>query len=269
LYIDALSEIESVEVVDDLTVQFNLTIPSSTIFFNGFSAILILPQHIWENVVEENSLEHPAEWTELQMIGSGPFMVDNIVYGEVIDLVRNDDFWGDPSPSERMLTYIFADSPSVFRALQDGTVYFHQQGALAPDALQQVDSGAVAHLTSGEVGSTSTRGFAMRTSEGSPFRDYWLRLAIAHTVDKAFSVDVGNRGFAAIGAGTISPDNEFWFNPNIPQENGEIGTPFWPQLDMERARQILTDAGYTWDDQGRLHYPSADYEPQVHFDGSE
>jgi hypothetical protein len=31
---------------------------------------------------------------------------------------------------------------------------------------------------------------------------------------------------------------------------------------MERARQILEDAGYTWDDQGRLHYPSADYEPE-------
>jgi peptide/nickel transport system substrate-binding protein len=85
---------------------------------------------------------------------------------------------------------------------------------------------------------------------------------MAHTVDKDFAVDVGNRGFADKGAGTISPANEFWNNPNIPQENGELGTAYWPQLDLDRARQILTDAGYTWDDQGRLHYPSAGYEPE-------
>src|SRR5690606_36274952 len=158
--------------------------------------------------------------------------------------------------SEAVQAIFFGDSQGLFRALQDGTVYFHQHGALAPDARQQVTEGQFPNLTAGNVGSVETRGVAFRMSEGSPFRDYYFRLAMAHTVDKDYAVDVGNRGFADKGAGTISFSNEFWHNPDIPHENGELGTAYWPQLDVDRARQILTDAGYTWDDQGSLHYPS-------------
>lgn len=267
LYINALAEIESVEVIDDETVQINLTNPSSTVLFNALSNIMILPQHIWETVVEDQGLNHPAEWTETNMVGSGPFIVDTIVAAEAVELVRNDDFWGEPAKSEAVQAVFFGDSQGVFRALQDGTVYFHQHGSLAPDARQQVTEGDFPNLTAGVAGSVETRGVAFRMSEGSPFRDYFLRLALAHTVDKDFAVDVGNRGFADKGAGTVSPANTFWHNPNILQENGELGTAYWPQLDLDRARQILTDAGYTWDDEGRLHYPSADYEPQVLAEG--
>ena len=262
LYINPLANIESVEVVDDATVQFNLIEPSATVLFNTFTNIMILPQHIWETVVADEGLNHPSEWDETNLVGSGPFTVANVVGGEAVELDRNDDWWGTPSNSEAIQIIFFGDSQGLFRALQDGTIYFHHEGGLAPDARQQVTDGAFPHLTTGNIGSVETRGVAFRTSEGSPFRDYYFRLALAHTVDKDFAVDVGNRGFGDKGTGTISPANEFWFNPDIPQVNGELGTPYWPQLDMEKARQILEDAGYTWDDQGRLHYPSANYEPE-------
>jgi peptide/nickel transport system substrate-binding protein len=267
LYIDPLAEIDSVDVIDDQTVQFNLTGPSATVLFNALSAIMILPQHIWGEVVETEGLQHPSEWTETNLIGSGPFMVQTVAPGEAIELVRNDNFWGTVPPSERLSLLQFGDSAGVFRALQEGSVYFHWTGSLAPDGLQQIESGAVPNLTAGEVGSTTTRGVGFRMSEGSPFRDYHFRLALAHTYDKEFAVQVGNRGFAQPGAGTIAPDNEFWYNPNIPQEELEEGVAHWHQFDLEHARQILADAGYRWDDEGRLHYPSADYVPQkVHFD---
>jgi peptide/nickel transport system substrate-binding protein len=262
LYIDALSEIESVEVIDDETVQFNLVQPSATVLFNALTNIMILPQHIWETIVEDEGLSHPSEWTVTNPVGSGPFIVDTIVGGEAVELTRNDDYWTTPSNSAAVQAIFFGDSQGLFRALQDGTIYFHQHGALAPDARQQVTEGAFPHLTSGTVGSVETRGVAFRMSEGSPFRDYYFRMAMANTVDKDFAVDVGNRGFADKGAGTISPGNVVWFNDAIPSENGELGTPYWPQLDLDRARQILSDAGYTWDDEGRLHYPSANYVPE-------
>ena len=262
LYIDPLSEIASVEVIDDETVQFNLAAPSATILFNAFTNIMILPEHIWATVVEDEGLNHPNEWTETNMVGSGPFIIENVVAGEAVELVRNDDYWTTPSKSSAVQAIFFGDSQGLFRALQDGTIYFHQHGALAPEARQQVTEGELPGITGGTAGSVETRGVAFRMSEGSPFRDYFFRMAIAHTVDKQFAVDVGNRGFADLGTGTISPGNEFWHNASIPSENGELGEPFWPQLDMERARQILEDAGYRWDDEGRLHYPSADYVPE-------
>jgi peptide/nickel transport system substrate-binding protein len=262
LYVDALSEIESVEVIDPQTVQFNLVQPSATVLFSALTNIMILPKHIWETVIEDQGLSHPSEWTETNLVGSGPYIVNTIVAGEAVEMDRNDDYWAGAPASEGVQAVFFGDSQGLFRALQDGTVYFHQHGALAPEARQQVTEGAFANLTSGTAGSVETRGVAFRMSEGSPFRDYNFRLAMAHTVDKDFAVDVGNRGFADKGAGTISPANEFWYNPNIAEENGELGTAYWPQLDLDRARQILTDAGYTWDDQDRLHYPSPGYQPE-------
>ena len=261
LYVDPLSEIDSVDVIDDTTVQFNLALPSATILFTTLTNVMILPEHIWATVVEDEGLSHPSEWTETQLIGSGPYIVDNIVAAEAVELVRNDDFWGGPAASDGVLAIFFGDSQGLFRALQDGTIYFHQHGAMAPDARQLLTDGEVAGVTAGSIGSVETRGMALRMSEGSPFRDYFFRLALAHAVDKAFAVDVGNRGFADLGTGSISVANTFWHNPNIPTENGELGTPYWPQFDMDLARQILADAGYRWDDEGRMHYPSANYVP--------
>jgi len=75
-------------------------------------------------------------------------------------------------------------------------------------------------------------------SDGSPFQDYYLRLALAHTYDKDYAVDVANRGFAQKGTGTIAPDNAFWYNPNIPQEEAEEGVvPHWHQFDLEHAER--------------------------------
>ena len=262
LYIDPLSEIESVEVIDDQTVQFNLVAPSATVLFSAISNIMILPEHIWGTIVEDEGLSHPSEWIETKLVGSGPYIVNNIVNQEVVELVRNDDYWAGPAASEAVQAIFFGDSQGLFRALQDGTVYFHQHGALAPDARAQVTAGGIPGLTAGTAGSVETRGLALRQSEGSPFRDYYLRLAVAHTVDKVFASDVLNRGFSDPGTGSISPANVFWHNAGIPQVNGELGTPYWPQIDLDRARQILADAGYTWDEQGRLHYPSANYVPE-------
>ena len=35
---------------------------------------------------------------------------------------------------------------------------------------------------------------------------------------------------------------------------------------LTKARKILEDAGYRWDDEGNLHYPE-NHVPQLHYDG--
>ena len=271
-YITPLASVDSVEVTGEKTVQINLVEPSAPFEFAALSQILILQKAQWDGMVEREGLSHPEEWTEVNLIGSGPFRVKSISVGEAVELEMNPNFWGTPSNWDGIIVYIFGESQGVFRALQDETIYMHQEGSLAAADVEQVISGAQANLEGGIVGTTAARGGYMRMSAGSPFADYWLRMAIAHTYDKAYAVDVAWRGFAQSGTGTIAPDNAFWHNPNIlevePPYGEHMTTPHWHQLDVERARQILTDGGYCWDDDGRLHYPSADYVPMVHFDGS-
>lgn len=52
-------------------------------------------------------------------------------------------------------------------------------------------------------------------------------------------------GYADPGASIISPVNEFWHNPAVKV----------PTEDAKRARQILTEAGYSWNSAGKLLYP--------------
>ena len=57
-----VAPIKNVEVLDKLTVRFNLHKPFAPLFMNTFSTIPILPKHIWENIVEKEILSHPDQW---------------------------------------------------------------------------------------------------------------------------------------------------------------------------------------------------------------
>jgi peptide/nickel transport system substrate-binding protein len=263
LYVNPLAPVDSVDVVDDLTVQINLVEPVATILSGAMSQIKILPKHIWENVVDEQGLSHPSEWTETNMIGSGPYKVQSITSNEAVELAANPDHFHPPA-SDTWLTRYVADNQAVFRALQDGTAYFHQVASLTPAGAVQAQSEP--HLTVDELPGTTVRWTAFSFREDSPFRDYHFRHAIAHTYDWSTIVDVILQGFGEAGTGTIAPGNTFWHNPNIPSEELAEGTPHWHQFDLDLARQILEDAGYRWDDQGRLHYPE-NYTPQLHYNG--
>lgn len=261
LYLNPLALVDSVDVVDDLTVQINFTEPNATVLSGALSQVKILPMHIWENVVEEQGLSNPAEWTETNMIGSGPYRAMTVTASEAVELVANPDHFNPPASDGWLVRYL-SDNQAVFRALQDGTVYFHQVASLTPAGVTQAENEP--HLAIGEQPGTTVRWTAFSFREDSPFRDYWFRYAIAHTYDYETVVDVILQGHGTPGTGTIAPGNAFWHNPNIPHEEREQGVPYWPQFDLEKARQILADAGYRWDDQGRLHYPE-NYEPQLHY----
>jgi peptide/nickel transport system substrate-binding protein len=50
-----------------------------------------------------------------------------------------------------------------------------------------------------------------------------------------------------LGGSVIAPANALWHNSAV--------QPF--DTDMRIAKKILAEAGYTWDKNGKLHYPKA------------
>jgi len=78
-----------------------------------------------------------------------------------------------------------------------------------------------------------------------PFDDKAVRYAMAHAVPKKLILDRLLEGYGQIAHSNIGPANEFWHNPKV--------KPF--DFDMEKAKKILKDAGYAWDDKGRIYYP--------------
>jgi peptide/nickel transport system substrate-binding protein len=80
-----------------------------------------------------------------------------------------------------------------------------------------------------------------------PWRDFEFRRAWQHSLDREFLVKVCWEGEGRVPASnTFFVDTNPWNNPNLPPV---------PKYDLKLARQILKDAGYNWDGDGRLIYP--------------
>ena len=83
-----------------------------------------------------------------------------------------------------------------------------------------------------------------------PGKDLAFRQALAHAYDWDYAVDIVFRGQAYKGSNMIARSNVFWSNPDA-----DFAKVF--EFDLDISRQILADAGYEWDDQGRLLYPTS------------
>src|SRR5690606_29631692 len=79
----------------------------------------------------------------------------------------------------------------------------------------------------------------------APFDDVNVRRAMSMAIDKVTMVNVLLDGRGEPGTSVIAPINGFWHNPDVERF----------EYDLERARQVLAEAGYWWDGEGRIHFP--------------
>ena len=78
-----------------------------------------------------------------------------------------------------------------------------------------------------------------------PFDDVAFRRALAHCIPKERIVEEFYEGYAVAAHSTVGPMNKFWHNP---KSKTII-------FSLEKAREILKEAGYEWDSKGKLYYP--------------
>ena len=78
-----------------------------------------------------------------------------------------------------------------------------------------------------------------------PFSDIHFRRAIYHALDPRPYINFyGGQAIAASNT-PITPLNKFWHNPDLPR----------PEYNIEKAREVLKKAGYTWNSEGQLCFP--------------
>ncbi|HEX7097476.1 MAG TPA: ABC transporter substrate-binding protein, partial [Acidimicrobiales bacterium] len=84
------TNIQSIEVVDELTVRFHLTAPLAS-----FPYILTVGPGMIGSV---KAIEEKGDQFNLSPVGAGPFMVEKYAPGDELVLVRNPDYWAGPVP---------------------------------------------------------------------------------------------------------------------------------------------------------------------------
>lgn len=241
-FISFLEPIESTEIIDDNIVQFNLKESYAPFINVTLAQIPILPMHIWENIVEEEGVAHPEELTNDEAIGSGPFVLEEWRRGEDLRTTTFEDFYLDIAIDG--YTYdIYGQDEAVMTALETNTADVNAEEFI-PANIEK--SQEISHLTVEQVPDIGYQ-YLSFNARRAPFSDKAFRQALAHTIDYDTIIDVYLDGYGLKGGSglVINSANEFWHNPDVER----------PDYDPERAREILAEAGYTWDDDGRLRMP--------------
>lgn len=235
-FAEFLEPVSAVEVTGDHTLRFELEEPFSPFPMVTMSQIPILPQHLWEDF--EDPLDLGPD--EIPTVASGPFELSEFDAAEYIRLDANEDHFA--APNIEALEYIlYADTEGVFTALEAGEIDLHGR-TLPPGQVELAQD--MEHLTVVQTPGIGYYFVAFNMDE-EPFDDIALRTALAHATDREQIVEEVLDGRGDPGSSVIAPANVEWHNPQVQQ----------PEFSLDQARQVLEDAGYGWDDNGRLLTP--------------
>jgi len=239
-----VQKIESMEIVDDSTLIFTLKEPWAAFETASLGKINLIPKHIWEPLFEKfkDSTDTAELYQEETPIGSGPYRFSSWNYSEGVILEANKDYFAPPK-LERWIIRILPNMEATLGMLKNGEINFLLLYTGDQELLkQQVD--ADSKLTMVSSAGVGFKFFALNQRR-APFNDVAFRRAVAAVTDRDLIAQLIWKGFAIPGDSVISPVLKYWKNNNLE----------YPSGGPDVGRQILKEAGYEWDNKGRLMYP--------------
>lgn len=208
--------VTDVSAPDDDTVVFTLSAPAPNFLANlgAFKGMAI----VQEANVESGDIQTAP-------IGTGPFKVEAWNIGDSVELVRNDDYWGEV-PALAGVTYRFIPDPTVaLTSLQAGEVHWTDNLPV-----QQVSSlEGSADIVVESVPSNDYFYFAQNQAR-DPYGDVRVRQALAWAIDRDAIVQAAWFGNAAANQ-TAIPSTSGWYFDYAPYSR-----------DLERAAALLEEA---------------------------
>jgi len=234
--------VDSIEAVDDRTLQFNLPAPIAF-----FLQLLASASYIPAN---------PATFPEDELnvfptpplTGTGPWIVTEIVTDESMTLEPNPNYHGDQPKVDRVIVRQFADPQSMALAVQSGEIDIAWRilGAELANELGEIDG-----LNSVVVPSGPIR-YLIINHVLEPTNDPNVRKAIAAVIDRDELSDV-------IFGGAVDP----LFSQVPPGFLGatEAFEDLYGSPDLDAARAFLEASGYSEDNKLQLPvwYPPEHY----------
>jgi len=229
--------VKDVEVVDDYTVQFNLSRPKAD-FVSMW--IYVVPEHVWSKVspkAAENTFTNPTP-----IVGTGPFQtVSTTNSNKTVIMKANKDYWRGAPKIDEIVFESYENSDSMAAELMAGGL----QAAWNLPSAQFKTIDAKPELTAisynfkgfNELGFNCYTG---ETSKGHPvLRDPKFRQALNYAVNKE---EIVQRAYLGFGNPATSICQSDYYSPDL-DYHWEPPEPY--TFDLEKAKQELDAAGYT------------------------
>ncbi|MFE4726186.1 ABC transporter substrate-binding protein [Microbacterium sp. NPDC056736] len=223
-------DLENVAVDGDtVTIDFNSSKYTQQARVLHFQ---IVPEHIWRDIDDPNTDPVTGEG---QAVGTGPYVLDSWTT-ESVTLTANPDYWGGELAVPELHYVSYGDNAALTTALATGEADWAQ--AFIPQIQESYLSADPDNKFL--VSPTAGAGTLFMNLQTKPFNDPALRQALAWTIDRQAYVDIAREGaseavWSVTGLGALLQDEV------IPEYAGQEYS-----VDVDKARQILTDAGYTW-----------------------
>jgi peptide/nickel transport system substrate-binding protein len=216
-------EVESMEVVDDLTLVFNLRQP-----WGGFPYLLASEGGMVTNpaVVEamgENFANNPVG------AGVGPYEVERYAPQEEIVLTAKDDYWGGPVCIDTLRFLPNPAGQTAYESFQTGEldVVFMSEPQPVSEAMEagvnnyRAISGGQGYLLNGG------------RSDDAVLADERLRQAIAHAVDAEVINERVYDGTALPASGLTHPDQRIYPDMDGPEYDPDLATELVEEVKAE------------------------------------
>ncbi len=225
----AVKDGNSVQVIDDATVEFTLDTPNTLLFGNmaQFGHSILNPNVVKPHMTDADPWAH--EWLQNNTEGteSGPYVLASWDRGNEIVLERNPNYWGTVE-NDKVILKIIPDASARLAQLQAGAV----------DMAIDIPTKDIASLeTNPDIAvkrfTTRAVGYLGMNNEIAPFDNVKVRQAISYAIPYDVIIDNVLNGY---GIQLTSP---------IPQ-----GTPyhtdeyFQYSQDPEKAKALLAEAGF-------------------------
>ena len=219
-----LDNIESVEVVDERTVEVGTVTPW-----------VAFPWYLWNDgrmgIMAQSQLDD-AENCDRDLVGTGPFVAGEWRVNDSFTMTRNDDYWRTDDDGNQLP---FLDGV-VFRPVADGATRVNQLEAGEADVIHSATSldidtleslGDTIDLSISNVGNGVSY-FQLNSADGKVFDDETARLAAALAIDREQINEVTDLGALELASG-----------PFAPGEIGYLDDAGYPDFDPERAADLV------------------------------
>jgi peptide/nickel transport system substrate-binding protein len=213
-------EVAGVRAIDEGTVEFTLSQPFAP-FLSNLPNLTVVPRE----VVEENGdLQQVA-------IGTGPFMLAEVVPDTFVRLEANPDYYRDGEPGLAAIRFnVVPESSTRAAGLRTGT--YHLLPDVDPATAQTIERARGVTMLGTQDLAYTLLGINV---EREPFDDPLVRQAINYAIDRDEVVEAVYFGNAVPG-GPLSPALVDWATP--------VDEFDCYDHSADRARELLAEAGY-------------------------